>query len=310
MKFSSLVPANIRTPVSLIDYLSKRFSYHDQTTWLEKIKCGKIYIDGRTGSESSIVSCGQTITYDAGDFEEPSADLNYSILYEDAWILAVNKPGNLLVHRAGRSFRNNLIYQLRSVHIPPYPDAHSIHRLDRFTSGIVLIAKNNAVQAAFCRLFMTRQIAKHYIAIVNGIPPNNLHEINLPIAKDPDISGPPKFRVDAAGKKATTLIYQIVPIGTSWARLDLQPETGRTHQLRVHCAHIGYPILGDTTYGISLPNATTDLIPKYQRNSTTVRQALHCASMSFHHPYLNSECTISAPLPQDMKTLIQHLRNH
>jgi 23S rRNA pseudouridine1911/1915/1917 synthase len=310
MKFSSRVPVNIRTTVPLIDYLLKRFSYHDRTTWLEKIESGKVFIDGIAATESSTVSGGQRVTYDAGEFEEPPADLHYSILYEDAWILAVNKPGDLLVHRAGKSFRNNLMYQLRCVHTPPYPDSHSIHRLDRFTSGIVLIAKNSEVQAAFSRLFMARQMVKHYTAIVHGIPSDNLHEINLPIAKNPDIKGPPRFRVDAAGKEATTLVLEIVPIGTRWARLSLQPRTGRTHQLRVHCAHIGHPILGDTTYGSLSPAATATLITDYQKDGGTVRQALHCASMSFRHPFLNSECTISAPLPQDMKTLIEHLRNH
>lgn len=308
MKFSSRVPDNFRTPVLLVDYLSERFTYHTRADWLEKINTGKLVIDGSAATEFSTVTGKQTVIYDAGEFDEPPADLNYTIIYQDAWLLAVNKPGNLLIHRAGKSFRNNLMYQLRSVHTPPYPEANSIHRLDRFTSGIVLIAKNSEVQAMFNRMFMNREVTKMYTAIIHGVPENPVTEINQPIAKERSTNGPPRFSVAPSGKEAVTRITEVTAVGSGWARLHLQPQTGRTHQLRVHCAYIGHPIVGDATYcysadGKQLPSVTDLPLP-------IKRQALHCTSVSFLHPYLKSECTISTPLPDDMKTLISFLEKH
>ena len=135
MIFSSVVPPAFRNGSALVDYLAGRFTYYCSDEWRTRIAAGAVSCNGRTACVDDTVSAGDTISYDAGEFEEPAADLSYRVIYEDEWLLGVNKPGNLLVHRAGKSFRNNLIYQLRYAYVPPYPGAHIVHRLDRENVG-------------------------------------------------------------------------------------------------------------------------------------------------------------------------------
>ena len=146
-----------------------------------RIAAGAVSCNGRTACIDDTVSAGDTISYDAGEFEEPAADLSYRVIYEDEWLLGVDKPGNLLVHRAGKSFRNNLIYQLRYAYVPPYPGAHIVHRLDRETSGVVCVAKSAAIKAALGREFSAGRVVKVYYAVVRGMP--EVREIDFPIGK-------------------------------------------------------------------------------------------------------------------------------
>jgi 23S rRNA pseudouridine1911/1915/1917 synthase len=309
MKFSSCVPVNVISPQPVVEYLAQRFTYHSHADWVSLINSGKICIDGRTALPQDTIVGKQTVEYDAGEFDEPPADLGYTILYEDQWLLAVNKPGNLLIHRAGRSFRNNLMYQLRSAHVPPYPGAHSIHRLDRNTSGIVLVAKSSELLAEIADQFRKRTIHKWYDAIVEGIPSGTVERIELPIGKDNGAGFAAKFRIDESGKEAVTLVERCTPAGTGCAHLVLRPLTGRTHQLRVHCAAIGHPIIGDQLYGSSVsvsekPAENPDTTGRWHLPQ---RHALHCGRIVFHHPAKNEECCIEAPLPEEMQMLLQRL---
>ncbi len=307
MKFSSQVRGARRESLPLPDYLADRFTYHDRAAWIEKIAQNRLSIDGCTASIGDTVTPGQTVTYDAGDFTEPPADLGYSILYEDEWILAVNKPGNLLIHRAGHSFRNNLMHQLRFVHSPPYPSACSVHRLDRNTSGAVLVAKTGRLQAELSLQFASRRILKTYLALVHGIPDPGIERIDSPLSKDPSWNAGSRFRIDPGGKEAITLIHDCVPVGEGFAALTLRPLTGRTHQLRVHCASIGHPIVGDRTYGSTIEfesrkGAETGIPGVHHQ-----RHALHCSEIRFFHPWLEREFRIEAPVPEDMLTMEKKL---
>jgi len=279
MLFSSQLPCNIKTPVAVTDYLSSRFTYHTAENWAAIVREGRVFINSARCGETDTVIAGDTLSYDPGDFDEPEADLSYSIIYEDEWILAVNKPSNLLVHRAGRSFRSNLVYQLRHNANPPYPDCHPVHRLDRDTSGVVLVAKNSEQGALFGNLFAQGKVTKIYRALVKGCPDIKLpFTIDSPISKDKESSAPFKFKVDDAGKPATTVIEKIQSLGNGLSLLTVKPITGRTHQIRVHLASIGFPIVGDRVYG----------------ESAGTRQALHCESLSFVHPHTGKGCKITA----------------
>ena len=113
MIFTSTVPLSIRKGTLLPDYLAGRFTYYSREQWLSRIAEGRVRRNGLPATAGETVAPRDRVAYDAGEFEEPAADLGYRIIYEDDWLLGVDKPGNLLVHRAGRSFRNNLMYQLR-----------------------------------------------------------------------------------------------------------------------------------------------------------------------------------------------------
>ncbi|MCX7726381.1 MAG: RluA family pseudouridine synthase [Chitinispirillaceae bacterium] len=308
MKFSSKVPSYKGKKVPLVDYIAKRFTYFSREIWLEKIKNNQITIEGRIAKADDFVEAGQIIVYDAGEIQEPEADLNYSVIYEDEYLLAVNKSGNLLVHRAGMAFRNNLMYLLRYIHTPPYPEARSIHRLDRNTSGIILIAKSAEIQREMSIQFKTKKIKKRYIAFVHNVPTfSENYTISAPISKDIASTEGTKFCVvPEKGKEAITLVSKWRSIGRLFSEFYLEPITGRTHQLRVHCAAIGHPIVGDKVYGSTESfyyKAT--LLNKSEKIFS--RHALHCYELIFFHPWYKKEITLTVPLPQEMVLLREEL---
>lgn len=312
MKFNSKIPNNIPANTKLIDYLIQRFTYHSRDEWIEKIKRGKVMLDDRFPFINDLVKGGMDLVYDPGEFEEPPANLNYSIIFEDEWFLGVNKPANLLVHRAGRSFKNNLIYQIRHVHEPPFPTAHTIHRLDRDTSGVILIAKNAQARAEVGKQFLQNNVEKEYLAIVHGLPDiTGFQEISLPIGKSAISEISYKFAVDPNGKPAVTLIKDCRPLGPEHSLLTVKPLTGRTHQIRIHLAAIGHTIVGDKLYGMSEEAYKTWRDNPEMRNDKLLfpRHALHCRMMSFFHPYTNQNITIEAEMPQDMIELSEKLDN-
>jgi len=295
MIFSSTVPSNVRKPISVIDYLSARFTYHDYQQWINIVNEGRVLINGVVCGKDCCVIADDIIGYDPGEWEEPAADLSYSIIYEDEWIFAVNKPSNLLVHRAGKSFRNNLVYQLRNVHSPRYPNCHPVQRLDRETSGVVLFAKNSEQGAVFGNLFSEQKVSKIYKAVVSGdFHFETPYTIDMPISKDKESGINYKFKADETGKSALTIIEQASACASGLTLLTVRPVTGRTHQIRVHLAHLGFPIMGDRLYTLS---ADDYLVVDHNHKRG---QLLHCELLSFNHPHTGKHCEILAELPEDI----------
>jgi len=305
MIFNCTVPLNCKLHQQLAVYLAQRFTYFTTQQWTEKIIEGKVTLNDNPAIIDALVIGGDTISYDAGEFDEPACNLDYSIIYEDDWFLGINKPGNLLVHRAGRSFRNNLIYQLRFMHTPAYPDIHATHRLDRDTSGVVLCAKTTDARSEAGRLFEIGAVDKKYIAIVHGVVSESIKRIELPVSKDTSSRFSFKQCVCDGGKDAVTLINNCVDLHNGYSLLYLTPLTGRTHQIRVHCKAIGHPLVGEMLY--TLPDDQFEIWLEnragYKGKIDLYRHALHCASIGFKHPFTNDYCTISADLPDDMREL-------
>lgn len=209
MIITSKVPANFRN-LSLVDYLSTRFTYLSRDEWTIRIGEDRVTINGIVCDSEKIVSTDDLLSYDMPDFKEPYADLNYKIVYEDDWILAINKPGNLLVHHKGRSFKSNLIYQLRYVHEPKFEDADIINRLDRETSGLVLVSKNKDALKKFTALFSNRAIKKEYLAIVNGNMSVNKGFVDKSIGKDPESKIKSKHKVEGLKAKEAYTEFEVI----------------------------------------------------------------------------------------------------
>lgn len=208
--------------------------------------------------------------------------MNLDILYEDEYILAINKMPGIVVHPSSYhlsdTIANGVKYYLNNKR-----KIRPINRLDRDTSGVVLFAKNEYIQ----ELFTTLDVSKEYIAIVDGFPNQVEGTINAKIARK---EGSIMERcVSEAGQTAITH-YKVIKTYDAYSSLSVKLETGRTHQIRVHMAFIGHPIVGDTMYG-----KETTLID---------RQALHSYKTSFVHPITGEEISIVANLPEDMKKLI------
>lgn len=226
-----------------------------------------------------------------------SEDLELQILFEDAQIIAVNKPPSMLSHpstkeRTGTLINALLHYFKKSTppgSSPPRPSL--VHRLDRETSGVILIAKQDTALSKLSKQFNERRVKKNYQAIVFGRPENS--SIKAPIGWHPALW--PKWRVMEKDGKPAETVFQIAETTNEFSLLELQPLTGRTHQLRIHLAHIGHPIVGDHTYGRT-PNKELELT----ESQKVTRHLLHAASLTFRHPVSNQEVVLKAALPKDM----------
>lgn len=221
--------------------------------------------------------------------------IELEIIYEDEDIIVINKPPNMVVHPTRShpvgTLANGLIYYFRSTGQKCI--VRLVSRLDRDTSGLILIAKNQFAHMALARDMKHEEFKKDYLAITQGKMDKKQGTINLPIYKD-DIEGIKRV-IDTKGQKSITH-YQVIDSFNDCELLKLRLETGRTHQIRVHLSYIGHPILGDTLYGNN-----------YELKSIK-RQALHACNLSFPHPRTGNIIKVEASLPEDMKKLIQEKR--
>ncbi len=225
------------------------------------------------------------------------------ILYEDEHLLAIDKPPGLVVHPAPGARRGTLVNALvhrigtlAGVGDPERPGI--VHRLDRDTSGVLLVARTAAALEALAKQFRSRSIDKRYLAIVRGSLKPASGMIDRPIGRHPRERQRMSVR-SRRGRAAVThwTVLERLP-GATLVRL--RPETGRTHQLRVHLAALGHPILGDRVYGVRRAVAAG--------GPTYARQALHAAEIGFAHPASGERIVVRAPLPADLETILAALR--
>ncbi|MCP4420932.1 MAG: RluA family pseudouridine synthase, partial [Chloroflexi bacterium] len=196
---------------------------------------------------------------------------------------------------------------LRHKHDPPYPEATLINRLDKDTSGVMLLARDGKTLRHVQAQFAARTVDKQYLAIVTGAPEFATQEVDRPIGRLPSAKGVYRFGIVDEGKSAQTRIEVIRPFPPNHALLRLIPKTGRTHQLRVHLATLGHPIVGDRLYTLNDAQFLAWCEDKKSDQLPLARQALHCEQTTIWHPHLKRPLTITAPLPPDMLTLLQSL---
>ena len=291
----------------LLDYLAGRFTYQTRETWQARIEAGDVACNGRLATPQQIVRQGDEIACELPDPPLPDVNLNYEVVYEDQWLLGINKPGNLKVHGHGRFIQANLIYQLRYKHNPPYLEATLINRLDKDTSGVVLLARDNDTLREVQKQFSERTVEKKYLALVHGVPDPTIQEIDRPIERLPSAEGVYRFGVVETGKPALTLLELIRPFPPHYALVQLTPKTGRTHQLRVHLAALGHPIVGDHLYTMSDAEFLARFTAGHQDKTPLPRQALHCAQTTIWHPQHKEPLTITAPLAADIRAFLTTL---
>ena len=217
------------------------------------------------------------------------------IVYEDADLLVVDKPAGLPVHPAPGHPSHTVANAVLSYLPTLAKDADSlrpgiVHRLDKDTSGLLIIAKNRLAQANLSQQFKSRIVKKTYITLVQGKLTPEKGTIEAAIGRDP--SHRQRMAITAKGREARTE-YKVIEYIGNYSFLEIKPETGRTHQIRVHLAAIGFPVVGDTTYGL--------------KSSRFPRQFLHASKITFKLPSNDKEITLESPLPPDLQSVLKEI---
>jgi 23S rRNA pseudouridine1911/1915/1917 synthase len=276
--------------------LFHQYSRNRLQAWLEQ---GHIKVDGKRLSPRHPVTGGERVVLEPPrlpDAASPRAQrMPLKIVFEDAALIVIDKPVGLVVHpgagQPDRTLMNGLL-----AHAPALagvPRAGIVHRLDKDTSGLLVVAKTVVAQSSLVEQLASRTVRRTYLALVQGDPPAS-GVIDAPVGRDPRART--RMAVTHRGKESRTT-YRVVERFGAAALVECRLDTGRTHQIRVHFQHIRHPLIGDTVYrrgtrhGMAFP-----------------RQALHAAELSLVHPSSRETMTWRSPLPRDMKRLLDELR--
>jgi len=279
------------------------------------LKAGQILVNDRSRPASYRVRSGDRVSL-AVPPPEPSGlapePLALDILYEDDDLIVVNKPPGLVVHPApghrGGTLLNALVYHCPDLaRVGDLNRPGLVHRLDKDTSGVLVAAKTAAAHAHLVRQFHDRQVEKTYVALVWGRFAQEQGEIDQEVGRHP--SARQKMSVHPRrGKPAVTYWKVLAKYPGPVTLLELFPKTGRTHQLRVHLAALGHPIVGDATYGGGAARLKGSPVLKGLRPLVT-RQLLHARSLKFAHPRTSEPVLGEAPVPEDFQAVVQFLRS-
>jgi 23S rRNA pseudouridine1911/1915/1917 synthase len=289
--------------------LALAFPEHSRSRLKSWIQHGQVQINGGLKRPRDKVAVGDQIEINA-EIEAVSSwmpePLTFEIVYEDEAILVVNKPAGLVVHPAVGNRSGTLVNALLH-HCPilsHIPRAGIVHRLDKDTTGLMVVAKSLEAQTQLVAALQARTIKRQYEAVVYGILPAG-GTVNAPIGRHPNERT--RMAVLELGKPAVTH-YRVIEKFSSHTHLRIQLETGRTHQIRVHMAYIQHPIVGDRVYGgrLRLPPKAHAIVQNCLRTFT--RQALHAKSLGLTHPITGEEMYWEVPTPLDMQQLLTVLR--
>lgn len=279
---------------NVLHVLKEQFLLSDRLITKLK-KANKIYLNDIPTYTKKSVTMGDTVSV-LIDFEEDNSNIVASniplnIIYEDDYLLVINKPANIAIHPSILHFDNSLSNGVKFYFdkLGLKKKIRIVNRLDRNTSGIVVFAKNEYIQECLIKQMKTKELKKEYLAIAKGILKSKSDTLNFPIArKEGSII---ERTVSSDGDSAITH-YDVVKEFNNLSLVHIVLETGRTHQIRVHFSYIGHPILGDTLYG-----SPSKLIN---------RQALHSYKLTFIHPITKKVLSLEVPLPNDIENIINN----
>jgi 23S rRNA pseudouridine1911/1915/1917 synthase len=255
----------------------------------------------------------------------PAEDIPLDVLFEDDHLIIINKRDGIIVHPA-RSILSGTMINALAWHFQhqsagqlstvgeEFARPGVVHRLDRHTTGVIVFGKSDVAHWRLAKLFERRHVDKRYLAVVHGRIEPAADVIDLPLGRHPTIKEKYAVRWDDTGKPSVTM-YRVRELYDNYTLVELELKTGRTHQIRVHLSHLGWPIVGDDMYGgkaltvgdLVGPAGTEDLSP---RRTVIQRQALHATLLGFRHPISSEALEFQAPLHDDMALLVSLLRKY
>lgn len=301
--------------------LRKRLSLMSLSEIYSLIRKGGVKVNGRKIKQDYRICEGDAIDINADQSEislpsGPDKSLesivntghfkkNFKIIFEDDALLACNKPAGLVVHPGTGHLKGDTLielatgYLLKKGHLKNGEEPALVHRLDRDTSGIILIAKSKQVLRKIHEIFRSRDIVKQYIAICHNRPPEYEGEIVLGLSRSHEQNNGMKMKVEEEGQLSKST-YKLITYSNYLSRLEVFLETGKTHQIRVHLAHVGAPIVGDERYGV--PELDKKILIDHKK-----RLYLHAFHLSFIHPVKGKKITLEAPEPPEFKDFFNQI---
>jgi 23S rRNA pseudouridine1911/1915/1917 synthase len=297
-------------------FLTRHVENATRTRVQRAIREGTVLVDGRRVRPSHLVSPGETVhvTLPSPPPQDAAPEaIPLDILHEDDDVIVVNKPAGMVTHPAHGNYTgtlvNALLHHCAAIAGGDPARPGIVHRLDKDTSGVMVAAKNEAAHAHLARQFARRTITREYQAVVWGTFVHSSGSIETMLGRSS--SDRKKMAVVAEGKHALTE-YRVLESFPWLSLLALRLKTGRTHQIRVHLAHIHHPVFGDPVYNgrhlLYGPGTPAQKAEVQHLLKLIPRQSLHARTLGFLHPATERRVSFESPLPEDMRTVLEHLR--
>lgn len=293
-------------------WLGNRFTYHSRNKWQELIRDGEVTVNNLATKPSKVIYEGNVVELKTNEIKEPNANTNIQIIYEDEYLVAINKPADLPCHPSGAYFHKTLWYLVTS---QIKNKVHILHRLDRETSGIVIMAKNPVIAKEIAYLFAHKKVKKIYAAAVHGSFPDTLHAFGY-LEKDKESTLMKKRRFTKVKEKDYSALidketaetyFEVICKKNGLSLVKVSPKTGRFHQIRATLYSLGFPMVGDKTYGLDetlFLRFITDALTDDDRKIMILdRQALHAKNIEFTLPSTEKKYKFETNIPQEITNL-------
>ena len=271
----------------LLSHLAKRYPHSTRQAWQARLNNGEVTLNGIAASGSESVIAGQTLVWNRLPWIEPDCPRHFEVLFEDPHLVAVNKPSGLPTLPGGGFLENTLLRLVQQ----QIPDANPVHRLGRGTTGIVLFAKTAQAAANLCANWNTPRVQKVYRALAQNVARDDGYEILTPIGLVPHPRIGSVWAAHPSGKPARSMAKVIVR-GTDTTTFEVTLGSGRPHQIRIHLASIGHPLVGDPLYG-----ATGQPLEGLPGLPGDGGYFLHAQFLKFEHPITGAKMSLEAALP-------------
>ena len=298
-------------------FLTQQLPHLSRAHLQRAIEAGGIRVNRQTCKSSQKLKQGDIVLVEQLEVprEGPQPQpIPLDILFEDEAIAVVNKPAGMIVHPArghwDGTLASALAYHFDKLSQTGGPTRPGIvHRLDRDTSGVIIIAKHDQAHEALANQFKSRTVKKEYVAIVAGVPDRDSDIIEAPIGNHPTQREKKAIRAGHLSSREATTFYKVEERFNRFAMICAQPLTGRTHQIRLHLAHLGYPVLCARLYGSRSVLTARQINPDSENDPVLLeRQALHAHRLTVTHPITHERVDFQAPIPEDLTNALQLLR--